>query len=94
MTFANHPNITPIKMAINMGEPRTFTNQSTGREYIQHDRIYLIMDFAEFGSLQSFLEKNGDSMAPTDRIKLTKDCIYGKYSNPQYCDGLKLTFFF
>ena len=83
MTFANHPNITPIRMAINMGAPQIFNYHlihkwdipKSGLTYVQHERVYLIMDLAEHGSLEEYLRKG--PIQPSEQIKLVRDCFDG-----------------
>ena len=74
MTYANHPNITPIRMAINMGEPGIFKYQNSNAEFVQYERVYLIMDLAELGSLMDFVKKK---LTPSHQIKLSRDCFAG-----------------
>ena len=75
MTFCDHPNIVSIQMAINMGEPRTLTYRNTSETFVQHDRVYLIMDLADLGSMMDYLNKHCSKMNQQDMINMTRDCF-------------------
>ena len=77
LTICDHPNIVTIRMAINMGEVGLFANYSTGKTYLQLQRVYLIMDFAELGSLGPWLWTNKNSMLTTERMQMTVDLFKG-----------------
>ena len=64
-------------MALNMGEPGIFKYQNRDGSYVQYERIYLIMDLAQLGSLKEYIQKY---LEPTERIKLVNDCFAGLYS--------------
>ena len=77
MTFCNHPNVTAIRMAINMGEPGIYKHQNSDKEFVQHDRVYLIMDYAENGCLLTYLEKRNSKVRVSERIQLVRDLFSG-----------------
>ncbi|XP_054160113.1 uncharacterized protein LOC128958306 [Oppia nitens] len=78
MTYANHPNICSIRMTINMGECRSqYYLHDPNAHYLQYDRIYLIMDYADGSSLMNYMNQNAGKLKPYHRIKLTRDSFKG-----------------
>ena len=69
MTFCNHPNVTHIRMSVNMGEPRVFKHKGSKDTFVQHDRVYLIMDYAEYGSLLTYLARIKSKVNASERIQ-------------------------
>jgi hypothetical protein len=77
MTFCNHPNVTPIRMSVNMGEPRVFKHKDSKDTFIQYDRVYLIMDYAEYGSLLTYLARMKSKVNASERIQWVRQLFSG-----------------
>ncbi|XP_054159204.1 tyrosine-protein kinase Fyn-like [Oppia nitens] len=69
LTEVNHPNVVVVRMAINMGTVRSFPFRANkGAEYLSPERVYLFMDFADKGDLQTFVDNHWQTMTPNLRI--------------------------
>ena len=79
LTNASHRNITSIRMIINMGNMEAFPfKNDPSLTYLSPDRIYLIMDYADGGQLQEYLDKNIGKIEPYQRINMIRDLCGGK----------------
>ena len=79
LTHASHRNIVCIRMIINMGSVRSFAfRDNPSVTFLSPERIYMIMDFADGGELETWLDKNCTKMEPAQRINLIRDLFFGK----------------
>lgn len=78
VTNVNHPNVVTVKFVINMGEQKleSFEN-SPSNAYICSDRVYIFMELADAGCLETWIARNGRSMDPWIRIRLIRDLFRG-----------------
>src|SRR4051812_12818281 len=82
LNTVEHKNICCIRMMINMGGYRNFPYKDNPRAMFQSpERIYLIMDFANCGALDNFLDKRGKTLDPWQRINWIRDLFAGKKFN-------------
>ena len=79
ITDASHRNVVSVRMIINMGNVRSFLfKDNPSLTFLSPDRAYMIMDFADGGELDDYLEKNGARLEPSQRINLIRDLFFGK----------------
>ena len=79
LTDVFHKNIVTIRMIINMGEMRSVPfRDEPSKTFLSPDRVYMIMDFADGGELDSWLNENYNKVEPSVRINLIRDLFFGK----------------
>ena len=79
LTKAFHKNIVSIRMIINMGEIRPFPfEDDPSKTFLSPDRIYMIMDFADGGELELYLDKKDYKLEPALRLNFIRDLFFGQ----------------
>ena len=78
ITQIEHPNVLSARYIFNMGEPRIHTFKGEpDAQYISHDRVYIIMDYADGGALNYWLRKYRNQMSAFTRIRFVRELFAG-----------------